>query len=139
MQLVGDVALMYRFKQLPPKLQKKHGRRGVAKAARRVVKAAKARCPKRTGQLKKSLGYRPRTYKAGVFAIVGPRKGFASEVNGRRHDPAKIAHLVELGHGGPHAAEAKPFLRPAMDETVQSNIQLIADELRKGLEQEAKI
>ena len=90
MQLIGDVTLLHRFKQLPVKLQKKHGRRAVAKAGRRVAKAAKSKSPKRTGQLKKSIGVRPRTYKSGVFAIVGPRKGFRITVDGKPHDPLKF-------------------------------------------------
>jgi HK97 gp10 family phage protein len=137
MQLMGDVTLLKRLHDLPVKVQKKIGRRAIAKAARKLVKAAKARVPMRSGQLKKSIGYRPRTYKSNVVAIVGPRKGFATTVDGKRHDPAKIAHLVELGHGGPYAAEAKPFLRPAMDSTTQSNLQLIGAELASGIEQEA--
>lgn len=137
MQLIGDAALIAKFQSLPAKLQKKHGRRAIAKAARRLVKAAKEKCPKRSGQLKKSLGFKPRTYKTGVFAIVGPRSGFRTEINGKPHDPKKIAHLVELGHGGPHAAPAKPFLRPAFDQTVGSNVALIAAELRAGLAEEA--
>jgi HK97 gp10 family phage protein len=137
MELIGDVALIAKFKALPAKLQKKHGRRAIAKAARVLVKAAKAKCPKKTGQLKKSLGFRPRTYKTGLVAIVGPRTGFKTVVNGRPHDPANIAHLVELGHAGPHAAEAHPFLRPAMDETASGNVALIAAELTKGLAEEA--
>lgn len=139
MQLTGDVQLMRRFKELPAKLQKKHGRRGVAKAARIVVKAAKANAPKRSGQLKKSLGYRPKTYKSGVFAIVGPRKGFRININGKPHDPAKIAHLVEMGHGGPHAAPEKPFLRPAMDSTRGQQMAVIGEAMRVGIEAEAKI
>jgi HK97 gp10 family phage protein len=135
--LVGDKELIRKFTALPVKLQKKHGRRAISKAARRLVKAAKAKCPKRSGQLKKSLGFKPRTYKTGVFAIVGPRSGFRTMVDGRPHDPKKIAHLVELGHAGPHAAQAKPFLRPAFDETVANNITLIGDELRHGLAEEA--
>jgi len=138
-KLEGHDQLIAKLNQLPVKLQKKHSRAAIAKAARRLVKAAKEKCPKRSGQLKKSLGFKPRTYKSGVYAIVGPRSGFRTvDDNGRVHDPAKIAHLVEFGHGGPHAAEAHPFLRPAFDATVKSNTTLIADELRKGIEQEAK-
>lgn len=137
MQLVGDVALMRKFKTLPQRIQNKHARRGVSKAARILVKAAKTKCPKDTGQLRKSLGFKPKTYKTGVIAIVGPRTGFRIVINDKPHDPAKIAHLVEGGHGGPHTAPAHPFLRPAMDETSQSNMQLIADEIRKGLAEEA--
>lgn len=137
MQLSGDVTLLHKMHQLPLRLQKKHARAAVAKAARRLVKAAKQKCPQRTGQLRKSLGFKPRTYKAGVFAIVGPRSGFATvDENGKKHDPKKIAHLVEGGHGGPRAAPAHPFLRPAFDETSQSNIALIAAELARGVAEE---
>lgn len=139
LQLSGDITLLARFHELPPKLQKKWGRRGVAKAARLMVKAAKAKCPIRTGQLKKSLGFRPRTYKTGVFAVIGPRGGFQTVGgDGRKHDPKKIAHLVEMGHGGPHAAEAKPFLRPAMYETAPQCASKIAAELAAGLRAEVK-
>ena len=138
-QLQGDVTLLHRFKQLPAKMQKKHCRRGVAKAARRLVKAAKTRAPVDSGQLKRSLGYRPKTYKQNVLAIVGPRKGFrAVDGKGKAHDPAKIAHLVEMGHAGPHPARAKPFLRPAFDELSPTMIAMIAAEMRAGLEQEAR-
>jgi HK97 gp10 family phage protein len=141
MDLVGDVALQYRMKQLPQKLQKKHGRRAVKKSARRVVKAAKARAPVgRTGLLKKSLGYKPRTYKSNVLAIVGPRTKFrmADSPYGGPHNPAVIAHLIEMGHGGPHPAAPHPFVRPAWDSTKSECQRIIAAELTKGLEQEAK-
>ena len=139
LQLSGDITLLARFHELPPKMQKKYGRRGVAKAARLMVKSAKAKCPVRTGQLKKSLGFRPRTYKTGVFAVIGPRGGFETVGgDGRKHDPKKIAHLVEMGHGGPHAAEAKPFLRPAMYETAPQCASKIAAELAAGLRAEVK-
>ena len=134
MQLSGDITLLHRFHQLPPKMQKKYGRRGVAKAARQLVKGAKARAPVRTGQLKKSLGFRPRTYKGTVLAIVGPRRGFATtDETGKKHDPARIAHLVEMGHGGPRPAPPHPFLRPAMDELAPTMAATIARELQAGL------
>jgi len=136
LQLSGDITLLARFHELPPKMQKKYGRRGVAKAARLMVKSAKAKCPVRTGQLKKSLGFRPRTYKTGVFAVIGPRGGFQTVGgDGRKHDPKKIAHLVEMSHGGPHAAEAKPFLRPAMYETANLCKSIIAAEIELGLQE----
>lgn len=138
MKLVGDVKLMHKFKTLPQTIQNKAARPALAKAARRIVKAAKARCPVETGQLRKSLGFKPRTYKSGVYTIVGPRTGFRVVVNNVPHDPAKIAHLVEMGHGGPHAAPAHPFLRPAMDETARGNAQLIADMILERLEIECK-
>lgn len=139
LQLSGDVTLLARFHQLPPKLQKKWGRRGVAKGARLMVKSAKAKAPVRTGQLKKSLGFRPRTYKTGLFAVIGPRAGFETvDESGKKHDPKKIAHLVEMGHGGPRPAPPHPFLRPAMYETASACSAKIAEELTKGLQVEAR-
>jgi len=139
MQLMGDAELIRKFQKLPVKIQKKHGWNAMLKAGRRVARAAKKRVPKKTGQLKKSLGVKRKLYrKSGtIVAIVGPRTGHRTTVNGKPHDPAKIAHLVEMGHSGPHPAGAKPFLRPAMDETAKSNVQLIASELAKGLTEEA--
>lgn len=138
MQLEGHEQLVAKLNHLPLKLQRKHTRAALNKAARRLVRAAKDRVPKRTGALKKSLGFRLRTYKSNVLAIVGPRSGFRTEVDGKPYDPIKVAHLVEMGHGGPRPAPAHPFLRPAFDATVKSNLALIAEELRKGIEQEAK-
>ncbi len=138
MRLEGDAELVRKLNALPVKLQKKHSRTALSKAARRLVRAAKTRIPKRTGALKKSLGVKLKTYKSTVLAVIGPRSGFKTEVDGKTHDPKRIAHLIEFGHGGPHAAEAHPFLRPAFDSTLKSNITLIADELRRALSQEAK-
>jgi HK97 gp10 family phage protein len=139
LQLSGDITLLARFHELPPKVQKKYGRRGVAKAARLMVKSAKTKCTVRTGQLKKSLGFRPRTYKTGVFAVIGPRGGFETVgKDGKKHDPKKIAHLVEMGHGGPRPAMPKPFLRPAMYETAPECANKIAAELAAGLRAEVK-
>lgn len=153
MQVTGAAPLLSKFTDLPEKLQKKYGRRGVAKAARVLVKAAKALAPVRSGLLKKSLGFRPRTYKHTVLAVIGPRKEtkasaakrikagkalrYRGVVGGKIHIPAKIAHLVEGGHGGPHPAPPHPFVKPAMDANMAAMNTIIAAELRAGLVQES--
>ena len=142
MELTGDIALLERFAILPVKMQKKHGRRALTKAGRLVIAAAKPHVPVRYGGLEESLGQRGRTYGATVVSVVGARGGDKFtfiDPDGNKHVPAKIAHLVEFGHGGPHPAEPHPFLRPAYDETRQSTQGVIAVEMAKGVEQEGGI
>jgi len=139
-KLTGDMALLKNFDLLPVKMQKKHGRRALTKAGRLVVSAAKPHVPVRYGHLADSLGQRGRTYgNHTVVSVVGPRAGHKFtfiDPDGKKHVPAKIAHLVENGHGGPHPAGPHPFLRPAYDETRQSTRAVIVVELAKGVEQE---
>lgn len=49
------------------------------------------------------------------------------------YDPAKIAHLVENGHGGPHPAPAYPFLRPAFEQNVGRIEQIFTEEVSAGI------
>jgi HK97 gp10 family phage protein len=88
---------------------------GQARLVRNRIKARAPRGP--TGNLKNATyatALPPSTSRNAVaFAGVRPRK-------------APHAHLVEYGHGGPHAAPAHPFFRPAWDEIkdkVERNIQ----------------
>lgn len=79
-----------------------------------VLKTAKSLVPERTGQLRKSLGRKVRTYPgSGVtVGVVGPRFGFKIEINGKSINPVHYAHLQENGTKF-HAPQ--PFLRPAWD------------------------
>jgi hypothetical protein len=97
-----------------------------------------AQMRERTGALEKSMGVRltENRKRLTASAVIGPRQGFVIAYDRRTgkvlsgkgktfranrarfkivHDPSKIGHLVELGHGGPHPAPAYPFLRPAWD------------------------
>lgn len=80
------------------------------------------------GVLKKAVGSTVKVGRGGVIVgKVGVRRGF--KVSGGIvsrgpnkgktiwHDPARIAHLVELGHGGPHPAPAHSFMRAGFDES----------------------
>jgi hypothetical protein len=78
----------------------KKGLDAVAKPTLKKAKAYERR--KRTRQLQKSLGIRPRAYGRGAtrnyVVVVGPRRGFTIVgPDGRRIDPAKYGHLVEKG------------------------------------------
>lgn len=117
----------------------------------------------RNGLLKKSMGYVVRVYGNKVVGVIGPRNGFKTQIGVRTRggaqrtveivrrkytktvtvqtkkgdpifeDPAKIGHLVEFGHGGPHPAPAYPFMRPAWDENAARIEQLFAEEVSVGL------
>jgi len=122
--IIGEPELRRKFREMPLRLQRKALRRGVTKAGRATVKAAKKECPKETGVLRASLGQRVFTFrdKSGVGAVVGVRKGTkkrSSKVGvvrgGRRgkrgfrkarkgetatsyRNPEKYLHLVLFGH-----------------------------------------
>lgn len=122
-------------------------RKATSKAGRAVRKIAKANCPVNTdphltvkGLMKKSMGLRVKATRSGaVVGVIGPRKGFKAQVGTRRdgrpifQDPAKIAHLVEYGHGGPHPAPPHPFMRPAWDSGATTALAIYRDVLGAGL------
>ena len=54
-------------------------------------------------------------------------------VNGKRHVPGMIAHLVEFGHGGKHPAPAHPFLRPAADSQRHNAFKAVENKARANL------
>lgn len=103
---------------LEPKVGRKIIKKGINEGTKIVLKEMKDLVPVRTGTMRKSLGRKVKAYRKSqtVLGIVGPRKGFATEVDGRPYDPVNVAHLVENGHSG---TEGKPFVRPAWDNTQQ--------------------
>ncbi len=107
---------------VPNEVSKKVVPHASRQAFRIVVASAKSKVPVRTGWLKKSLVTKSKRYRNGTFSILlGPRVHYYNTETGE--DPAKIAHLVELGTA-PHAigegehpgTEPQPFMRPAVDE-----------------------
>ncbi len=107
-------------------------RKAIAEVSRYVKRVAKARTPKGTGLLSKSMGERVRTYQrdAVTVGIVGPRHGFRKTQNvsvsktGRQvlsrkgskrfssakpYDPVSYAHLVEDGR-----RDVRPVKRKVM-------------------------
>jgi HK97 gp10 family phage protein len=76
--------------------------------------------------LSKSLGTKMERVPRGAVPVVqiGARRKM-------RH--ARVAHLVEFGHGGPHAANAHPYLEPGIQDAKQSAVRAIRDELAAWL------
>jgi hypothetical protein len=106
-------------------------RPAIGKGCTVALKAIKAKCPTDTnphlsvrGLLKKSLGKKVKAARSGrIYGLVGPRRGFRTQVGVSKtgkpkyQDPAKIAHLVEFGHGGPAPAPAHSFIRSGWDQS----------------------
>jgi len=83
-------------------------RKALRAGARPIIKAARSLVPQRTRQMKKALGVIIRTYTSGVVAaILGVRKGFKVEIDGRWVNPEKYLHLVLFGRGEVVAGMAK--------------------------------
>lgn len=114
--MVGDVELKRKLDELPDRVFRKVIKKASNRAMSPVLKTAKARAPKETGLLRKSLGKKSKVYKrAGVqVTLVGPRTGFREEVMVEgpdglmkdTRDPVKYAHLVEFGTA-PHEIGAE--------------------------------
>lgn len=120
-------------------------RKAITDATKPVLKTAKAKAPKDSGLLRKSLGRKTVTLKkrATVIGMVGPRTGFKKEVTVRRsarkpsveiRDPNRYAHLVEFGTS--HSA-ARPFLRPAWDANLSKVKTIMTKRMGKEIEIEA--
>lgn len=86
-------------------------RQAVNAAMRPILKEARARAPRDSGALAKSLIVKVRTYQGNVFAaFLGPeankvywihrrsRRGNYASIRLHKHVPSNIAHLVEMGH-----------------------------------------
>ncbi len=155
----GLAPLLRRLENVKRGTRNKILRPAVTKAARIVNNAAKTavkpgktgRQKTRNGILKKSLGVKIASYETTVIGVIGPRKGFKTQVGVRTRggtksnvgdpiyeDPANIAHLVEYGHGGPHPAPPHPFMRPAWENSRSEIKATMASDIQAGLEKLAR-
>jgi len=141
----GIERLMQALTELPKRVQNKVLRKAVRKGATVLTRAMRQGAPKKgstedaTGQLRRSIGSRMKTYRGTVVAIVGPRRGFREELTtpgGKKviRDPVKYAHLYEFGsfRQAPH-----PFMTRAWNANRAQVSGIIKTELAMGIEREA--
>jgi len=155
-QIDGLGQVLARLQEADKKVRRKLLRQAVNEAGKIVLAAAKARVPKgATGQLRRSLGRKVKVYRSSgtAVAIVGPRKGYKIDVDGRAVDPVHYAHLVEYGRRAAAvktrkvlstgkvvfgrkaaAVPAHPFMRPALDSTRDAVRQAMTRIILEGLE-----
>lgn len=123
-----------RLGKLPGRLDRKVMRQATGAGGREVVKEARKRVRRRFGQLRRALGQRVKRLPDGTFiAVVGVRKGFVIMVDGKRINPEKYIHLVELGTT--HSA-AQPFLRTSLPAAQAAAVRKFAEKAGAGIERE---
>lgn len=123
-KLEGGERLEAALKDLGGKVAGRLGTNAVRAGARVISNEAKDRVPVKTGALRRSI--RVFDDRAAVRANLKERTAFV----GTRLFYGKF---VELGTA--HSS-AKPFLRPAMDESGDSAVDKLADNLGDGIERE---
>lgn len=138
-KITGAREIRDALRKLPKELQRAAEKAVLRAGAQPIAKAAKARAPKDSGLLKKSIGLRVATVKGETSARVGPRTGMKRQVtrkrpNGKTYtemaDPNNYSHLVELGSS---RAPAKPFIRPAVDAAASDTLAAMATGYEKHL------
>lgn len=146
----GLDAVLRKLTAVKDAVRKKALRAGVTKASRLAAKAAKARAPKVSGALKKSITQKVKTTpKGAVLGRVGPKRGEVQPAKrpGRQGAvaarPTRYAHLVEKGTGpsparGGATSRARPFLAPAWDEVKERAERIIADEVTAAVDKAAR-
>lgn len=136
------------FKKLDERLKKRTLRASVQEGRKVFLKALRARAPKQSGLLRKSLGTRAKSYKKGLIATqtIGPRSGFKREVTfkteyfrkerGRRvkvgermrkewRDPRRYAHITE---------KRNPWIRPVFEAYSGQALSVTSGKLKMELE-----
>lgn len=124
----------------------------VAEGAKPLVRSIKAKVPVDLGNLKASIttGLRIKKRKGTAVAYVGPEVGGyykgGKRLNKKKDDlrgssgPSRYAHLVEFGHVARDGSrvEAKPFMRPGTDESINQVQAKLVVGFQKGLTRAAR-
>ena len=137
----GHRQIIANLSTLENRVRKKILRKVVRKAQKPMIADARQRCPKKTGQLRKSLGTIVKTYGPNVIAVGGPRGGFRIEIDGKPIDPVHYAHLVEGGHRASGFSSVTvpphPFLGPAFEANKDKSQRMAMEEISNEIEKEA--
>ena len=98
------------FRRLPKVARRHFNNRATEPTAKKVLQHAQRRVPVVHRVLRNHLDMS--MSKATGWARVGVKRGEMT-VHGRKHNPSKIAHLVEFGHN--RGAGPSPFMIPAAE------------------------
>lgn len=119
-------ALEKRLNDVVDKAAKKALRGAVRKGMNKVRKVARENAPKDTGLLDENFALMTRTRMSEVIAKIGIRGG------ARENDTTPFYfRFVELGTKD---MQAKPFLRPALENNAQAVLDTVVEELKTALD-----
>lgn len=135
-RLEGMQTLLKNLEQFPRTIQRRIIRKAVSAGSTPVLQAIKANTPRDSGQLKRSIGRKIKTYRNSgiVIAILGPRSGFRTVIDGRPRNPLRYAALVEYGTS---KTPANAFMRRAYATTKQTAQETIRQKLTEEIAKEA--
>ncbi len=138
-RLDGGKRLERRMKKLKNSVRKTIVRAGVRAGTAPVAKTMKARAPKKSKLLSRSIGRRHKTTKGGTaIGIVGPRRGFKKTVvrDGRTvvANPTQYAHLVEFGTV---RSAPQPFMRQAWRSSQLAALNAMRDKMAEQIRKKA--
>jgi HK97 gp10 family phage protein len=127
------------IEKIPMALRDDVRKKILRKAAQPIIQTARSKVPTKTGNLKKSIGILPIDKSKNIF--VGPRSRILkSKTNG--FYGRMVEYGVGLGKGshlaGQSTSYAKPFLRPAYEQTKTQVMQIIIDGVRDALAKHLK-
>src|SRR5262245_9090273 len=114
------------LKDLGPAIANRLGGRAVRAGARPIIKDAKARVPRRTGELKRSIVAQKERARGGAYAAT------QTVLIGFKKPASSRAHLVEFGAPARNIS-AQPFMRPALDSQHAAALKEMIEVLAKGI------
>ena len=129
------------FDLLPQRVAVLAASKAVRAGANVILKAARAKVPTDTGNLKRSLAIKILNKKRdamNVAALIGPRSGRVAKKGkfaGKKINDGFYGFFVEYGT---KKMRAEPFMRPAFDENVVAVQQAIVDVIGEAIEAEAR-
>ncbi len=140
------------MQNLAPAIEKTILAGAMRKGANLVAKAARDRAPVRTGNLKQRIAVRKRKRKPQNVALayaVGILGGASASYGntksnrrkglvGKKYQKQDTAFYWRFLEFGTKKMAAKPFLRPAFDQSADAAINVIAAQLRVGLDKAVK-
>lgn len=138
MNIEGLDELKKAFNLLPQRVAAKAASKSVREGAKVIQKAAKAKVPVDTGNLKRSIAIKVLNKKRDameVVAIIGPGAGHFSKKKQTRTGDGFYGFFVECGT---KKMKAQPFMRPAYDESKIEAQQAIMDIIGEAIETEAQ-
>lgn len=109
------------------------GLKPVRQAARQNAAPGAALSPEASGLMQKAIFASARARKDSVSGKVFVSRKIEGAVDGKKHVPGNIAHLVEFGHGGKAPAVAHPFMRPALDQKKGEAMKAVESKARELL------
>jgi len=125
-EVKGVDELIKKLQSLPEKIQKNVVTGSIRAAASMLVKEARLRAPKETGDLAKSIGIKKKRPKDRniVFFTVAPRYK-------KKH--GALGHLLEFGTS---KTPAHPFMRPALEAKATHAINVSKDYMKRRIDRE---